>query len=287
MFPNKRRTLLAALVLTTLALAPLRLNATAGAAPEAGPPLLTAFRDYLDDLNLSPDQRDEMKAVFRSHSTRLFVLAQQEAQSRKTLQAAIHRVPPDPVAISRASATVAAVDQALALERARIHSQIYPILTPEQRDLTAAFLETARSQVESRFLAAKDRIQEAIESGKPLPLLSRLNLSPSQKDSLKALYQEHQPIVANLLADERTARAALIHAIRQPTVDEPAVIRASAAVAAVDADLAQERARIWTSASAILTPEQRAQIQDGRARIQKITQAVVKGFFAFFVDLMS
>ncbi|MCK6682824.1 MAG: periplasmic heavy metal sensor [Thermoanaerobaculia bacterium] len=286
-FPRRRGPLAATLTFLAAAALPLELQAHPPATPPQAPPLAVAFRDYVEDLDLSSAQRDAIRAVFRAHSTRLFIILQQEAQTRTALQTAIHQVPSNPATLSRASAAVASADQALALERARIYAELSPILTPDQRERTEEFLDTARALIETRLFASRDRLQEAIETGTPLPLLSRLDLSPSQKEALKALYTQYQPVVSGLLAEERTARAGLVAAIRKPSVDADAVTRASAAVAVVDAQLAQERARIWTGVSNILTAEQRGQVEEARERVQRFVRAAVRGFVTFFFDLMS
>ena len=86
--------------------------------------------------------------------------------------------------------------------------------------------------------------------------LGRLHLTAEQKKDGLAVLRSHQPAIKPLvdrLAEERTALRALSKA---PTVDEAAVRAQSARVAAVEADLAVQRAYLAHDLRALATPEQ-------------------------------
>ncbi|MEO6326248.1 MAG: Spy/CpxP family protein refolding chaperone [Thermoanaerobaculia bacterium] len=98
--------------------------------------------------------------------------------------------------------------------------------------------------------------------GGPLQLLgslaSTLDLSDSQKQEIRGIFQAHKTRLVSLGLAEKDTRMTLVSAIRQPAVDANAVRRASAAVARIDSDLAVERAAIYSEVHAVLTPGQRS-----------------------------
>jgi Spy/CpxP family protein refolding chaperone len=101
--------------------------------------------------------------------------------------------------------------------------------------------------------------------GKPLQaiasLLRALELTDSQKSEIRLVLRGHEARLTALLSAERETRSALVAAIRRP-VAEPSLVReASAAVARVDADLAVERAVIFSEIHTILTPAQRVELR--------------------------
>jgi Spy/CpxP family protein refolding chaperone len=103
-----------------------------------------------------------------------------------------------------------------------------------------------------------------------LPMLGReLNLTDTQKDQIKAIAGAHKDEWTSLADRERTAHAALNDLVMADTVDEAAIRQKSAEVAAVDADAAVARAHAHAEVSQILTADQRAQLKNLRAEMQK------------------
>jgi len=107
-------------------------------------------RAGLGKLNLSEEQRAEIRAILDSHAAALETLTAAELDTRSALVAAIRTSPVDEAAIREASAAVADVDVELAVERARIFAEIEDTLTPEQREKLAKVQERLRQALEDR-----------------------------------------------------------------------------------------------------------------------------------------
>jgi Spy/CpxP family protein refolding chaperone len=96
--------------------------------------------------------------------------------------------------------------------------------------------------------------------GGPLDLpLQRLNLTDSQTDQVKAIMDSHRDEMKALGDRARAAHDALEAAVTADTVDDTTIRAKSADVAAVDADLAVERARVRAEIFGILTDAQRSE----------------------------
>ena len=85
------------------------------------------------------------------------------------------------------------------------------------------------------------------------------------------------------MSQEIATRTALTDAIRQPQVSEDAVREASAAVAAVDVELAVERAEIFAEIEDTLTPDQRAKLASVQERLRQALED--RGELAFTVGM--
>ena len=83
------------------------------------------------------------------------------------------------------------------------------------------------------------------------------------RDILKASRPQVQPLVQNLMTERRAERAL----IQAATVDEPAIRAQAAKVAAVEADLAVQRAQIANQIRGVLTPEQIQKVQDFQGKM--------------------
>ncbi len=123
--------------------------------------------------------------------------------------------------------------------------------------------------------------------GKVVRLVKSLDLTDQQKDEIKAILKSHEATVAALLTGEKAARANLRAAIQQPTVNQTAVRQASTVVAKLDADLAVERARIYSEIYAVLTPTQRADLSAGIKDIQESVHDAVETIVATIRGLLS
>jgi Spy/CpxP family protein refolding chaperone len=90
-------------------------------------------------LNLTDDQKSQIKAVWGGERDTLKSLFGQLHDARKNLRAAIHAGNADETAVRAASAKVAGVEADLAVERMKLYGKIAPILTDEQRRKIADF----------------------------------------------------------------------------------------------------------------------------------------------------
>jgi Spy/CpxP family protein refolding chaperone len=90
-------------------------------------------------LNLTDDQKSQIKAVLSVDKDMLKSLFGQLHAARKNLRAAIHANGTNESAVRAASAKVASVEADLAVERMKLYGKIAPILTDEQRRKIADF----------------------------------------------------------------------------------------------------------------------------------------------------
>ena len=262
-------TTLVALLLLTLAQGISLAGQRAGRALEP----VRLITNFVDRLNLTPEQRAQIRVVLEAHQADLTSLVEREAASRTVLFQAIHQPDVNEQAVRLASRAVAAVDADLAVERAQVYSEISPILTEAQKAEIAAFTERVRSLVQS----------DLERSVGPRAGLNKLNLSDEQRAAIRAIIESHAAALDTLVSQELDSRSALIAAIRQPQVDEASVREASAAVAAIDVELAVERAEIVAEIEDTLTPEQRAKLASVQERLRQALED--RGQLAFTVGM--
>lgn len=248
----------------------------------AGPSAGRAFEPvrlilgFIERLNLTAEQRAEIRVVFQSHQADLTALVEREVASRAVLFQSIHQPDVNEPAIRLAARAVAAVDADFAVERAEIASDISPILTESQKAEVAAFTERMRGLVRA----------DLEKSVGPRAGLKKLNLTEEQRAAIRAILASHAASLETLAQQEITARTALTEAIRQPEVNEPAVREASAAVAAVDVELSVERAEIFAEIADTLTPEQRAKLGSVQERLRQALEDRGELVFNFGLRLL-
>jgi periplasmic protein CpxP/Spy len=92
--------------------------------------------------------------------------------------------------------------------------------------------------------------------------LRELNLSDAQREQVKAIVDSHQAEMKAVGDRAMTARQALHAATTSASFDEAAVRARAAELAAVEADVAVGRARIFSDVYQILTPEQQAKVKE-------------------------
>jgi len=115
--------------------------ATDNAAPGSARAQLRAR--IAEKLNLTDDQKAQIKAVLGGEKSALTALLGQLHDARKALRTAIHANDATEASVRVASARVAAVEANLAVERMKIYGRIAPILTDEQRRQIADFEQRA------------------------------------------------------------------------------------------------------------------------------------------------
>ena len=108
-------------------------------------------------LGLSDAQKDQIKTIMLSHRDEWKSLADRAAAARKALNDAVTADTIDENAIRQASAAQAAVQADRAVARARVHAEVFQVLTPDQqkqaRDLQAQMKAKAdqfRQRLEQR-----------------------------------------------------------------------------------------------------------------------------------------
>jgi Spy/CpxP family protein refolding chaperone len=108
----------------------------------------------LGRLELSADQRQQAQAVMQGQRQALTQIRERMGAARKALNAAVIAPQTDEAAIRAASADVAAVEADEAVIRAKIHSDVWAILTSEQQqkitDMRAKKAERAKDGAQRR-----------------------------------------------------------------------------------------------------------------------------------------
>jgi protein CpxP len=110
-------------------------NSAAGTRPGRG----QILQRIAKKLNLTDDQKSQIKAVLGGEKDTLKSLFGQLHDARKNLRAAIHAGDANETAVRAASAKVAGVEADLAVERMKLYGKIAPILTDQQRRKIADF----------------------------------------------------------------------------------------------------------------------------------------------------
>lgn len=87
-------------------------------------------------------------------------------------------------------------------------------------------------------------------------MTKELNLTSQQQDSIKAIFEKNRPQVKAQMQQMKSERQALHALIQADTIDDAAIRAQSAKVAAIQADLAVQRAHSSQEIRALLTPEQ-------------------------------
>jgi len=101
----------------------------------------------LADLDLTDDQKTQIKAILSEEGPKIEPLTDHLLKSRKTLFEAIHGQQFDEGAVRSASAAAAVAQTELSVERARTVSRLRALLTADQQ----AKLETIRTEFEQRL----------------------------------------------------------------------------------------------------------------------------------------
>jgi Spy/CpxP family protein refolding chaperone len=102
-----------------------------------------------------------------------------------------------------------------------------------------------------------------------------LNLTDAQKAQIKTVLHGEKETLMPLLGQLHDARKNLRAAIHAGDATEASVRVASARVAAVEADLAVERMKIYGKIAPILTDEQRRRIADFEQRADRFADGVI------------
>ncbi len=95
----------------------------------------------------------------------------------------------------------------------------------------------------------------------------KLGLTDEQVNEIKTQLAGEKEILKSLLTKWHDARVGLREAIQAPDATESSVRVASAKVAAIEADLAVERLKIFSKLSPILTSDQREKVKEFQTRI--------------------
>jgi len=103
-------------------------------------------------LELTEQQRDQVKNVMQQHRTDMEAVGKRLHEARRAQREAIETVPVNEALVRSTSQTLATAETDMAVLQARIHSELWNLLTPDQQ----AKAKELKSQRETRL---KDRQQ--------------------------------------------------------------------------------------------------------------------------------
>jgi protein CpxP len=107
-------------------------------------------------LDLTDAQRNQIRDVRQRHQAELRAAAERLRKAHETQREAIDVIPVDEARIRTASAAVAEAQADMAVLRARIHGEVWSVLTPEQQSKA----KELRAQRAERMKQRLQRMQE-------------------------------------------------------------------------------------------------------------------------------
>ena len=125
-----------------------------GMGPEGRAP--RAYQRAVRRLGLTDDQQRLVRGILRTHADEIEAQIRAGADGRRALAAATVAQPPNEAEIRRLALALGGVKAESAVLRARIRSEIWPILTVEQQQKARA-LRTKSGRKAERRLEALDR----------------------------------------------------------------------------------------------------------------------------------
>jgi Spy/CpxP family protein refolding chaperone len=109
------------------------LSTGAARAQQAPGPFARGMRAALATLDLSDDQKTQIKAIFAAHKDEATAFRAQMKTDRDALKAAASAANPDPATVGTAFLKVRADGQAAAAKMKAVKGEIDAVLTPEQK----------------------------------------------------------------------------------------------------------------------------------------------------------
>jgi len=104
----------------------------------------------LGQLNLSDAQKQQVQSIMQQHRQQSQPVMQRMQQAMQAQRAAIDEVPVNEAAVRQAAAALAQVEADMAVEQARMHADIFNILTVEQQQKAKQLEAQAQSRAKER-----------------------------------------------------------------------------------------------------------------------------------------
>ena len=111
-------------------------------------------------LGLSDDQRSQIRSAMTAHRDEFKALSDRSRTAHQAQQAAMEQVPVNEQQVRAAATEVASVEADMAVLRARVHEQVYSILTPDQQTQLKALKDqraAARAQRQAQWQQQKSQ----------------------------------------------------------------------------------------------------------------------------------
>jgi Spy/CpxP family protein refolding chaperone len=123
----------------------------------------------LRQLGLSDDQRQEVRRIMELHKAERQAIFERLREARRAQSEAVMAVPVDEGAVRARSAELAKVEADSAVLRARVHAEVYNVLTPEQQEKAKALRAEREARREQHRAQHRERWQKGRQdpSAKP------------------------------------------------------------------------------------------------------------------------
>jgi protein CpxP len=111
-------------------------------------------------LGLSDDQKSQIRTAMSAHRDEFKALSERARTAHQAQQAAMEQVPMNEQQVRAAATAVASVEADMAVLRARVHEQVYSILTPDQQTQLKALKDqraAARAQRRAQWQQQKSQ----------------------------------------------------------------------------------------------------------------------------------
>lgn len=128
-----------------------RLSADAIPAGPDGAPRM--FRRIARALDLTAEQQTQVKTILKNHAEEITAQMNASRTAKKALRDAVMLQPVDETTIRARAADAGKVHADGAVLFARIHAEVDPVLTPDQRDKLKAFQSRIRSRADNGVAA--------------------------------------------------------------------------------------------------------------------------------------
>jgi Spy/CpxP family protein refolding chaperone len=104
----------------------------------------------LGQLDLSDAQKQQVRGIMERHRQQLQPTMQRMQEAMQAQRAAINQVPVNEAAVRDAAAALAKVQADMAVEQARLHADIFNILTVEQQEKAKQLEAQAQARQQER-----------------------------------------------------------------------------------------------------------------------------------------
>ena len=115
----------------------------------------------LGQLGLSDDQRQQIHAALAGHRDEFKALFDRARTARQAQQAAVEQVPMNEQQVRAAAAEVSTVEADLAVLHARVHEQVFTLLTPDQQTKAKSLAAERATRRAQRRAEWQQRQQQA------------------------------------------------------------------------------------------------------------------------------
>jgi periplasmic protein CpxP/Spy len=111
-------------------------------------------------LNLTDQQKEQVKGIFAQHKAELQQVRQRIRTAMEAQHAAAQATPPDDAAIRAQATTLAAAQADLAVAMAHIRTEVFAVLTPDQQQ-KAQELQQQRAQKRAEWEQKRQQQQQS------------------------------------------------------------------------------------------------------------------------------